>query len=137
MKQLSASSISTGHDSQVQAILKELFVTPPLDEVVCKKCNRVAREPLHPSCCEKQAKCMLCKPCSERSKCPHHKKTPEGWVLDQTLKKRISKWTMMCPNQCGEKFTVSKVDNHLAQCTNGKIVHASLQYVAGASVQCL
>jgi hypothetical protein len=107
----------------MQAIPKQHFVTPPLDQAICKKCNNVAREPMHPSCCEKEAKCMFCKPCSEKSKCPHHKKIPESWVLDQALKTRISKWTVRCPNQCEEKVTVSKLDQHLTQCPKGKLDH--------------
>ena len=121
------SSATASHSElQVLTIPIELFVNPPLDEAICKKCKNVAREPMHPSCCEKQAKCMLCRPCSEKSKCPHHKKTPEHWVLDQPLKTRISKWTMKCPNQslCGEKFAVSKLDKHLTEsqrCAKGKL----------------
>ena len=126
MKQSSATSTSGHSEEQMPTIPTELFVTPPLDDAICKKCKNVAREPMHPSCCEKQAKCMLCKPCSEKSKCPHHKKTPERWILDQTLKTRISKWTIKCPNQqCGEKFAVSKLDKHLAEsqrCAKGKLI---------------
>ena len=60
----------------------------------------------------------MCKPCSLKPiLCPVHKKRPE-YKLDQALKTRISKWTLNCPNKCGEKFLVYKSKEH--QCQSGK-----------------
>lgn len=114
------STTMDGSSTEPQTIAKDLLVNPPLPEAICKKCDKVAREPMHPSCCEKKSESITCRPCSEKSKCPHHKKNPEKWILDQALKTKISKWTMRCPNKCSTKFTVNKYGEHQKQCPNGK-----------------